>query len=80
MSYDVKQILELVKRFSSKHFIASGGDNLMHLTFAVGAHAHICGISNAFPEIAVGIYKAISEEIIEELLIFNTKYYYLEKQ
>lgn len=59
-SYDVEQLLELVKRFSSKHFIASGGDNLIYLTFAVGAHAHICGISNVFPEIAVGIYKAMN--------------------
>lgn len=60
-SYDVEQLLELVKRFSSSHFIASGGDNLMYYTFAVGAHAHICGISNVFPEIAVGIYKAVKE-------------------
>lgn len=61
-SFDVEQLLEYVKRFSSKHFIAGGGDNLLYYTFSIGAHAHICGISNVFPEIAVALYKAVSED------------------
>ncbi|MEM1526935.1 MAG: dihydrodipicolinate synthase family protein [Ignisphaera sp.] len=60
-SYDVEQLLEYVKRFSAKHFIAGGGDNLLYYTFSIGAHAHICGTSNVFPEIAVALYKAVSE-------------------
>jgi len=59
-SYDPDQLLELVKRFGGKYFIAGGGDGLIAYTFAVGAHAHICGISNLFPELAVNIYRAVT--------------------
>lgn len=60
-SYDVEQILEYVKRFSANYFIAGGGDSMMYYTFSIGAHAHICGISNVFPELAVALYRAITE-------------------
>lgn len=60
-SYDVDQLLEYVKRFGSKYFIAGAGDNLLYYTFAIGASAHICGISNLFPELVVELYRAVSE-------------------
>lgn len=78
-SYDVEQLLELVKKFSNKHFVASGGDNLIYYTFAIGAHAHICGISNAFPELAVGIYKAMSEGDYKRALELQYKVLLLRK-
>lgn len=59
-SYDVEQLLEYVARFGSRHFIAGAGDNLLLYTFAVGAPAHICGVSNALPEIATDLYKAVT--------------------
>lgn len=58
-SNDVVQLLEYVKRFGHKYYIAAGGDNLIFHTFVMGAHAHICGVSNTIPEVAVGIYNAV---------------------
>lgn len=78
-SYDVEQLLELVKRFSSKYFIAGGGDNLLYYTFAVGAHAHICGISNVFPELAVGIFRAMSDGDHQKALELQYKILLLRK-
>ncbi len=58
-SYDVDQLLEYVERFGNKYFIAGAGDSMIYYTFSVGAHAHICGVSNAFPEVVVALYKAV---------------------
>jgi len=60
-SYDVDQLLEYVKRFGSRYLVAGAGDNLLYYTFAIGAPAHICGISNLFPELVVELYRAVSE-------------------
>lgn len=72
-SYDVEQLLELVKRFGSKHFIAGAGDNLLLYTFVIGAHAHICGISNLFPEIAVELYNAVTNNNYRKALEIQYK-------
>jgi 4-hydroxy-tetrahydrodipicolinate synthase len=58
-SYDIEQMIEYVKRFGSSYFIGGAGDNFLYVTFAIGMSAHICGISNVFPEIAVDLYKAV---------------------
>lgn len=58
-SYDVDQLLELVKKFGSRYFVAGAGDSMLLYTFLIGAHAHICGIANVFPELVVELYKAI---------------------
>jgi len=60
-SYDTDQLLEYVKRFGGRYLIAGAGDNLLYYTFAIGAPAHICGISNLLPELAVELYRAVSE-------------------
>jgi dihydrodipicolinate synthase/N-acetylneuraminate lyase len=60
-SRDVDQLLELVKRFGDKYLIAGAGDSLLFYTFAIGAPAHICGISNLVPEVAVALYRAVKE-------------------
>ncbi len=67
-SHDVDQLLDLVKRFGSKYFVAGGGDELIFYTFAIGAHAHICGVSNGFPEIAVEIYRNVSSRNYEKAI------------
>jgi len=58
-SYSIDQLLEYVVKFKNKFFIAGAGDNMLYYTFTIGADAHICGISNAFPELAVELYKAV---------------------
>lgn len=58
-SYDIEQMIEYVKRFKTSYFIGGAGDSLLYATFAIGMHAHICGISNAFPEMAIELYKAM---------------------
>lgn len=58
-SYDIEQMMEYVKRFGADYFIGGAGDNFLYITFVIGMSAHICGISNAFPEIAVELYRAV---------------------
>jgi len=79
-SYDPDQLLELVKRFGDKYFIAGGGDGLLAYTFAVGAHAHICGISNLFPELAVNIYGAVSSGDLAKAFELQYQVNFLRKQ
>lgn len=58
-SRDVEQLLEYVKRFGEKYFIAGAGDSMLYYTFAIGAPAHVCGISNLVPELAVALYESV---------------------
>lgn len=58
-SRDVEQLLEYATRFGDKYFIAGAGDSFLYYTFAIGASAHICGISNVVPELAVAIYESV---------------------
>lgn len=58
-SRDVDQLLEYVMRFSNKYFIAGAGDSFLYYTFAIGAPAHICGVSNLVPELPVALYESI---------------------
>ncbi len=67
-SKDPDQLLELVKRFSDKYFVAGAGDELLFYTFVVGAHAHVCAVSNVVPELAVSLHKKIEEGKIGEAL------------
>lgn len=67
-SRDPAQLLELRMRFGHRYFIAGAGDDLVFYTFVVGAHAHICGVSNVIPEIAVALYeKALSGDYAKAL-------------
>lgn len=67
-SRDVSQLLELVTRFGNKYFIAGGGDDLLFYTFFIGAHAHVCALSNVVPEAAVRIYRSVVEGKFKEAL------------
>ncbi|RLG86122.1 MAG: hypothetical protein DRO15_06565 [Thermoprotei archaeon] len=49
----------LVKKFKGKYFIAVAKDTLALQAFLFGADAYICELSNAFPEIIVGIHSAV---------------------
>lgn len=45
--------------YARRYFIAIANDSLLFYTFLLGGKAHICGLSNAFPEIAHGIYTSV---------------------
>jgi len=45
--------------YAGKYFIAIANDPLLLHTFLLGGRAHICGLSNAFPEIAHKIYVSV---------------------
>jgi dihydrodipicolinate synthase/N-acetylneuraminate lyase len=78
-SRDVDQLLELVKRFGDRYFIAGGGDSFMFYTFIVGAPVHICGISNLIPEVAVALYKSVKEGSYRKALEIQFKLNQLRK-
>lgn len=67
-SKDPDQLLELVKRFSDRYFVAGAGDELILYTFVVGAHAHVCAVSNVVPELVVSLYRKVGEGRIGEAL------------
>lgn len=58
-SKNPEQLLEYVKRFGNKYFIAGAGDSLILYTFLIGAKAHICGVSNLVPELAKALYEKV---------------------
>lgn len=72
-SYDVEQLQEYVERFSSRYFVAGAGDSLIYHTFAIGAAAHICGISNAFPELPSKLYQSFKEGRYADALAIQSK-------
>ncbi|MCS7099902.1 MAG: dihydrodipicolinate synthase family protein [Sulfolobales archaeon] len=67
-SYDVDQMLEYYERFGSRYLIAGAGDSLLFYTFALGIPLHICGISNALPELAVELYRSVSRGNLKRAL------------
>ncbi|MEL9908730.1 MAG: dihydrodipicolinate synthase family protein [Desulfurococcus sp.] len=79
-SKDVDQLLEYVKRFSHKYFIAGAGDELILYTFLIGAHAHICAVSNVIPEIVVELYKTVTGGDIKKAVELQYKINGLRKQ
>ena len=78
-SKDVDQLLEYVKRFGDKYFIAGAGDELLFYTFAINAHAHICAVSNVVPELAVELYNKVKEGRYAEALEIQYKINQLRK-
>ena len=72
-SYDIEQLQEYVERFGSRYFVAGAGDNLIYHTFAVGAAAHICGISNAFPELPLKLYRSFKEGRYADALTIQSR-------
>jgi 4-hydroxy-tetrahydrodipicolinate synthase len=60
-SYQIPQLQELIHKFGDKYEIIIGGDSIIYVGFLVGAKAHICGISNVFPELAVELYQSIKK-------------------
>ncbi|HIH96902.1 MAG TPA: dihydrodipicolinate synthase family protein [Thermoplasmata archaeon] len=60
-SYQIPQLQELIHKFGDRYQIIVGGDSVVYAGFVVGAKAHICGISNVFPELAVELYQSIAK-------------------
>ncbi|MEM0381791.1 MAG: dihydrodipicolinate synthase family protein [Nitrososphaerota archaeon] len=58
-SGDPDLILELHSSFGSSHFVACGGDNLLYYAFSIGVRAHVSALSSIYPELAVGIFRAV---------------------
>ena len=72
-SYNVAQVHEYVTRFGSRYYVASGGDQYMAFMFLAGAPAHICGVSNVFPELATSIWKAVESGDIAKALEYQRR-------
>jgi len=65
-SYDVGQLQDYVHKFGEKYTVLGAGDSLIFSALAVGTDGHISQISNAFPEMAIQIYRLIKEGKYEE--------------
>lgn len=78
-SYNHAQLLELVTNYKQNYTILGSGDTMMFDAFALGVHGHVSAISNIFPAITKGLYKAILEGNFEiakkiQLLINNLRH------
>lgn len=78
-SRDVAQLLEYVKKFGNKFFIAGAGDDFLFYTFVIGAHAHVCAVSNIVPELVVKLYRDVVEGKLQEALELQYKLTNLRK-
>jgi len=58
-SGDPDILLELQDTFGVSHFIACGGDNLVYYAFNIGVRAHVSSLSSVYPELVVGIMRAV---------------------
>jgi dihydrodipicolinate synthase/N-acetylneuraminate lyase len=67
-SGDPDLILELQSSFGSSHFIACGGDNLLYYAFSIGIRAHVSALASIYPELAVGVFRAVARGDREEAL------------
>lgn len=67
-SGEVERIQALVERLGDKIFVAAAKDSLIAYSLLVGAHAHVCGLCNVIPEVAVRIYEHISSNRLREAL------------
>lgn len=61
-SYNIEQLQTYLYKFGKNYTIIGAGDSIMFAIFAVGAPAHICAVSNVFPEITIQLYEAIKKE------------------
>jgi dihydrodipicolinate synthase/N-acetylneuraminate lyase len=59
-SGDPAMLLELQTSFGSTHFVACGGDHLLHYAYEIGVRAHVSSLAAIYPEIATGIWRAAS--------------------
>jgi dihydrodipicolinate synthase/N-acetylneuraminate lyase len=57
-SGDPDVILELQASFGASHFIACGGDHLLHYAFTIGVRAHVSSLASIYPEIVSAIMRA----------------------
>ncbi|MEM0445064.1 MAG: dihydrodipicolinate synthase family protein [Nitrososphaerota archaeon] len=58
-SGDIDMITELQSSFGSSHLVACGGDHLLHYAFTIGVRAHVSSLASIYPELAVGIFRAV---------------------
>ena len=58
----------LVRDFGEKMFIGIARDHLIFYSMLLGANAHICGISNVFPEIVKYVFDFIASKNYEKAL------------
>lgn len=67
-SGDPDMVSELQSSFGSSHFVACGGDHLLHYAFAIGVRAHVSSLGSIYPELVVGIYRAVERQDHREAL------------
>ena len=72
-SYNVEQLHEYVHKFGGEYIIAAAGDSMMFVAFVIGAQAHISGISNLFPELAVDLYNSVKKGNLERAKQLQSK-------
>ncbi len=72
-SYNVEQLHEYVHKFGDEYIIAAAGDSMMFVAFVIGAQAHISGISNLFPELAVDLYNSVKKGNLERAKQLQSK-------
>ncbi|MEM4363579.1 MAG: dihydrodipicolinate synthase family protein [Candidatus Caldarchaeum sp.] len=67
-SNDPEHLLSLSRKFSEKMFIASGGDELILYSLAIGVKAQVSAVASVFPDLAIALREAFQSGNISEAL------------
>ncbi len=65
-SGDASLALEIVSEFKGRRFVAIGSDALILYCYLIGANATVSGIAGVFPELVVGVYRAVKRKEMDE--------------
>jgi dihydrodipicolinate synthase/N-acetylneuraminate lyase len=65
-SGDPALALELVSEFRGRKFVSIGSDELVSYCFLIGANATVSGVAGVFPELVVGVYRALKKNRLDE--------------
>jgi len=68
----IERLIELVSNFLNQLYIGIASDSLILDTFLYGADAHICGVCNAIPELAIELLKSVEKGDLRRAMFIQT--------
>ncbi|MEM1528686.1 MAG: dihydrodipicolinate synthase family protein [Desulfurococcaceae archaeon] len=71
-SGSVERLIDIVTKLSNKLFVGIASDSLILNAMLYGADAHICGVCNAIPELAVELVKSVENGDLRKALLMQS--------
>jgi len=71
-SGSIERLIELVSIFLNQLYVGIASDTLILDAFLYGADAHICGVCNAIPELAVEVLRSVEKGDLRRAMFIQT--------